>query len=570
MDPGRQPVSNHFLKAREEREETYPIVINQCENCGLIQINDPIPADQLRPPYDWITYNEPEAHLDRLVEIIKGLPGITPESTLCGISFKDDSTLTRFNKSGFTKTRRLRLQDDFNIEIKGAGVETIQACLTPARASKIAEKFGRFDVVIVRHILEHVHDTGEFIEALKILTAKEGYIIFEVPDCSRALETCDYTTIWEEHTLYFTPATFQNSLNLAGLMLKRFECYPYPFENSLVGIVQTNQETKSLPVSQEVLNQEFNRARQFAAQLPKKAKALQKFFQEYRSQGKIALFGAGHLACTFVSVLGLKNCIDFFIDDNPHKRGLLMPGCHLPIYESAALYRENVSLCLLSLNPLSEEKVLQAHKDWSGTFFSIFPSSSIALRLPELLGEIDMLSKEFNKEVSHTTENVVKICKADIEVLKKQALKNERKRIRLCSHRDIHDTLHEMLIIHTKDAYIRPHKHFNKSESLHVVEGEADIILFDEQGNIKEVVAMGEHSSGRKVYYRLSTPQYHTLIIRSNFLVFHETTNGPFQKLDTVFAPWAPEESNLQACDEYMQRLKEILIRELNEPWVSF
>ncbi|MEK6584018.1 MAG: class I SAM-dependent methyltransferase [Nitrospirota bacterium] len=390
LDLGQQPVSNRFLRTKGQREDAFPLVMNQCRDCGLIQVNDPVSAEALRPACDWITYSEPEGHLDCLLEIIKNLPGVTPKSSFCGISFKDDSTLTRLQKSGFPKTRCLDQRDDLNIAQKGAGVETIQAHLTPELALKIAQKSGKFDVIIVRHILEHAHDIAGFILALKNLTRKDGYIVFEVPDCSRALGTCDYTTIWEEHTLYFTPATLRNALSLAGFKLERHECYPYPFENSLVEIVRVQEEVKPFRPSQEILDRELARAGHFASRLPKRAQALQEYLGEYRkNQGKIAFFGAGHLACTFVSVLGLKDCIDFFVDDNPHKRGLFMPGCRLPIYGSTAFYSENVKLCLLSLNPLSEEKILETHKSWNGTFFSIFPSSSIALRVPGSLQRDD-------------------------------------------------------------------------------------------------------------------------------------------------------------------------------------
>ena len=115
-----------------------------------------------------------------------------------------------------------------------------------------------------------------------------------------------------------------------------------------------------------------------------------------------------------------------------------------------------------------------------------------------------------------------------------------------------------MLIIHTKDTYVRPHKHFNKSESLHIIEGSADVILLDEQGDVAEVIPVGEYLSGRQFYYRMETPRYHTFIIHSDFLVFHETTNGPFQRSDTVFAPWAPEESNVEERRMYMRKLERI------------
>jgi len=166
-----------------------------------------------------------------------------------------------------------------------------------------------------------------------------------------------------------------------------------------------------------------------------------------------------------------------------------------------------------------------------------------------------MFSKEVNKEVLHASEEVVKVSEVNIAALRLRALNNDRKRIRLCCHRDVHDTLHEMLIIHTKDAYIRPHKHLNKSESLHVVEGDADFVLFNKQGDIAEIISLGQYSSGRKFYYRMSESYYHTLMINSDFFVFHETTKGPFRSADTVFAPWAPEESDIEACCAYRQNL---------------
>ncbi len=170
-----------------------------------------------------------------------------------------------------------------------------------------------------------------------------------------------------------------------------------------------------------------------------------------------------------------------------------------------------------------------------------------------------MILKEFNKEVLYTNEDLVKVSRADIAVLKQKVLANDRKRIRLCSHKDVNDPLHEMLIIHAKGAYVRPHKHLNKSESLHVIEGSVDVVLLDEQGQMTEVISMGEYSSGRKFYYRMATACYHTLIIRSDFLVFHEITKGPFQRSDTVFGPWAPQENNPEACRTYMKKLIELI-----------
>ena len=66
IDVGPQPISNRFLQSPGDPEERFAIALQQCDACGLIQIEAPVPASALVPPYDWITYNEPEGHLDDL------------------------------------------------------------------------------------------------------------------------------------------------------------------------------------------------------------------------------------------------------------------------------------------------------------------------------------------------------------------------------------------------------------------------------------------------------------------------------------------------------------------------
>jgi cupin fold WbuC family metalloprotein len=158
-----------------------------------------------------------------------------------------------------------------------------------------------------------------------------------------------------------------------------------------------------------------------------------------------------------------------------------------------------------------------------------------------------------NDEVLYTSDPIVQVSRADIQGLKQAALGNPRQRIRLCGHRDVNSTLHEMLIVHTKSTYVRPHKHLSRSESFHVVEGVADIVVFDDSGEVAAVVPMGDYASGRKFFYRLSDPFFHTLLIASEFFVFHETTGGPFVRTESVFAPWAPEDKDEAAAQRFMQ-----------------
>lgn len=159
---------------------------------------------------------------------------------------------------------------------------------------------------------------------------------------------------------------------------------------------------------------------------------------------------------------------------------------------------------------------------------------------------------ERNAEVFVAESDVVNVTEGDIAFLKAQALANPRKRARICAHRDSADALHEMIIAIAKGSYLRPHKHIGKSESFHIIEGEADVALMDDAGNITRVIPLGAPGTGRSPFYRLSDDQYHMLVVSSEVLVMHEVTNGPFIREQTIQAPFAPEDGDTENATAYL------------------
>lgn len=165
--------------------------------------------------------------------------------------------------------------------------------------------------------------------------------------------------------------------------------------------------------------------------------------------------------------------------------------------------------------------------------------------------------RSVNPEVLYSDAAITTVDQSEIDLLKQLSSNNPRKRIRLCAHSSPDDRLHEMLIVHERSAYVRPHKHPGKTESTHIIDGLVDVVTFDDGGRIERVISMGDYMSGRTFYYRMATPVFHTMIIRSDVLIFHEITNGPFNRSDTVFAPWAPEDGDVNAANSFMVELED-------------
>lgn len=165
---------------------------------------------------------------------------------------------------------------------------------------------------------------------------------------------------------------------------------------------------------------------------------------------------------------------------------------------------------------------------------------------------MDLPLNKINDEVFITSDEIVRFSTREVDFIKKCALQNYRGRARICAHKKPTDILHEMLIGIRSDSYIRPHKHKKKVESFHLVEGVADIVILNENGEISDIIELGPD---RNFYYRLEMPRYHTLLINSPLLVIHETTNGPFDPTQYDFASFSPPEGD-PAVNDYLEQLK--------------
>jgi cupin fold WbuC family metalloprotein len=169
-----------------------------------------------------------------------------------------------------------------------------------------------------------------------------------------------------------------------------------------------------------------------------------------------------------------------------------------------------------------------------------------------------MILRKINDEVYVAEDSIVTIGPSEIAFVKEKARTSTRRRARICAHRSNSDALHEMVIALQSESYIRPHRHVGKVESFHVIEGTVDVVVFDDHGAIVNVVELGDLSTGRNVYYRLSDSRFHTLLIHGDQLVIHEVTNGPFDPALTLLAPFAPDENSTDEAHRFIMRVREL------------
>lgn len=163
--------------------------------------------------------------------------------------------------------------------------------------------------------------------------------------------------------------------------------------------------------------------------------------------------------------------------------------------------------------------------------------------------------KRVSDEVTWAQDPVVEVDRRFVETIRQDAGKSARLRSRLCAHKTTQDRLQEMIIVLRKGTYLRPHRHRDKVESFHIIEGRADVVTFDASGAVHRVVRLGDWASGLPFYYRNEATDWHTVVVRSDSVIFHETTNGPLDKDATSYAPWAPEEGDRAGVEAFMKTI---------------
>lgn len=382
---GKQPVSSHFTQVARASVVEHDLTLTACPACSAVQLAEPFPFRDLVPPFAWLTYREPEAHLDAVVDKICTLPDVGRRANVLGISYKDLTTIERFRSRGFGSLRIIDPCQDLEAPYPNANIETVHGLLSLDTAGKLVQRHGPADVLVVRHILEHSECSWRFMEALGALLAPGGYVVIEVPDCAANLVRQDITMIWEEHCHYFTREVLPQVLASAGCSFVGMDVHPYPFEDVLLLYGRKVRTTSiSRMVEPAAIQQNLALARSYANSHNDWTRQYQRLFDSLTSDGrKLAAYGAGHLTCAFLNFHDVAGYFAFVVDDTALKQGLYLPKVGLPIVPRTELKADTISACLFGFGPETEDKVIANNRSYAeagGQFYSMLADSPRSIR----------------------------------------------------------------------------------------------------------------------------------------------------------------------------------------------
>lgn len=148
------------------------------------------------------------------------------------------------------------------------------------------------------------------------------------------------------------------------------------------------------------------------------------------------------------------------------------------------------------------------------------------------------------------------------EGLYSKAKESVRRRAHYTIHNDYSEPVQRLAIAILKGSYIPPHKHVLSTqwEFFHLIEGELKLVIFSEEGYVKELYYLGE-STG---VFAIQIPPgvIHTLVCLSKKAMVFEWKEGPFEPERAKLIPsWVINEQDVRA-DDFIKCLERIKIND--------
>jgi SAM-dependent methyltransferase len=204
------------------------------------------------------------------------------------------------------------------------------------------------DVVICRHVIEHVPDPLELLRTIRqaLVHSPSARVFFETPCVEWSLRNRVIWDFFYEHCSYFTAKSLTTAFETSGF---KVESVQHIFGGQYLWL----EATVSLeqPIVTKDPGSIARLASQFAASEGELKSAWEANIQELTSKGRIALWGAGAKGVTFANLVDPGHeRITCIVDLNPQKQGRYVPGTGHPIVGYKELANYGITVAIL-MNP---------------------------------------------------------------------------------------------------------------------------------------------------------------------------------------------------------------------------
>jgi SAM-dependent methyltransferase len=383
------PIANAMRKPSQsgEAELFYPLRTFVCGVCKLVQIEDVQGREaHFHGEYTYFSsYSKSwlihaEAYVSMMVERF----AISPSSCVIEVASNDGYLLQFFKARDVPVLGIDPAANCAEVAFRSHGVQTLTRFFGVDLANELVREGRAADVITANNVLGHVPDLNDFVEGLRILLKPNGVITIEFPHVLQLIEANYFDTIYHEHFSYLSLLAIERLFVRHGLVVFDLEELKTHGGSLRVFVGHDGAHGPASARTTAFRNREATAGlndlaayANFADSVRATKRKLLKLLIEIRDQGRhIAGYGAPAKGNTLLNYCGIRSDIlDYTVDANPHKQGLLLPGSGVQVFSPDRIFETKPDYVLILPWNLRDEIMAQIGgvRSWGGRFILPLP-----------------------------------------------------------------------------------------------------------------------------------------------------------------------------------------------------
>ena len=211
IDFGESPLVNSLIEGKDLKleEEMYPLKVEQCQNCFLVQVVDPVDSHKIYRDVDYLYFSSDmptlsEYFADYARDILERyFQKDGPYPLAVEIGSNDGILLKHF---GAKSWRVLGVDPATNVAIRAiaSGIPTVSDFFGERIAQSIKRDVGQADLIMANNCIAHIDDLDNVMRGVSVLLKDDGLFVIECNYWGGMVRNKNYALIYHDHFSYFT------------------------------------------------------------------------------------------------------------------------------------------------------------------------------------------------------------------------------------------------------------------------------------------------------------------------------------------------------------------------------
>lgn len=393
LDLADLPIGDKYLppEKKEESRNLYPLKIMMCIDCGNYQNSGFVDPKIIYNFYlSRPATTNPQlsgAYKEYADYLLKNFSNNKSNLKAYEAGSNDGTFIEYMKKELKMKVLGIEPSPNLSKQANDRSVETINDYFGSEIASKIAEQHGKADFFITNHTASNIVDFDDFIDGVKIILKDDGVFSLQTFYHKDVIEKNLIENFTHEHLNYFYIKPLQSFLNKKGMEIFDLKLVPAKGGSFRAFIQKLNGPNKKQEIVDKIQEEEdefgmnkmetHNRIANFIKDIKSKLHSL--INDKHKESKKIAAYGTSIGGTTFIFNYEIANALNFMVDDDPYRQGLLSPHFHIPVVSKDEIFKQNIDTIII-LAPLYFDQIVNKNKDFTdkgGTFVKIWPTFEV-------------------------------------------------------------------------------------------------------------------------------------------------------------------------------------------------